>query len=142
MQQAAAGMQQLQRLTVQLNVFNNFFRAVNRLFLNLAMLQRNIVDSPLVRLLVVAAVAAYCVFLLHPCCWLHERFGVDQKVDQLARDAGPIVLVVSVVAFFYYERLTSNASRSSREEGAGAGEEERRDGRRQSKPRVQQPHMV
>jgi len=100
-----AGMTGLLRFTGELMVFNRFFVSINMLFRNLKWLQGNIVDSPLFRLAAVALFAAYCVYLLHPCCWLHDRFGTDPKYDQLFRDAGPIVLVMTIVAFFYYQRL-------------------------------------
>jgi hypothetical protein len=103
-----AGMQNLQKFTAELMVFNRFFMSINRMFRNLKWLQSNVVESPLFLLAAVATFCAYCVYLLHPCCWLHDRFGTDSKYDQLARDAGPLVLVMSVIAFFYYKRLISD----------------------------------
>lgn len=144
----ARGMQQLQAFTAEINVFNRFFEAINRLFRNLHWLQINIVDSPLFRLAAVAIFCAYCVYLLHPCCWLHELFGLNPRIDQLARDAGPLVLVLAVIGFFYGQRLASDADRPDEQDEngthavAGVHRTHRRHRSGSRAPAQPQPHMV
>jgi hypothetical protein len=110
------------------------------IFRNLAWLQKNIVDSPALRLAAVGVFAVYCVYLLHPCCWLHERFGVDEKVDHLARDAAPLLLVAAVIAFFYYLRVTSDRDNDARGEHQHCEGHSPRQRRRGGRPRQAQPH--
>lgn len=144
--QGIPGLGQLQSFTGIVNVFNQFFHSINWLFRNLRLLQNNIVNSVAIQLMIVAALLLYCVYLLYPCCILHDRFGTDESVDRTLRDAGPIVLVCAIIGGFYYMRVRSDRTEQTEQHGrpndAAADLDDERDDGPGARPQPARPREM
>lgn len=104
------GLHDLERFTQKLNVFNRFFRSINRLFAEIRWLRSNILHSHVLLLLAVGVIALYAVYAMQPCCWIHDHLGSDERVDHALLDAAPLVLVASIVGFLLFLRVTGTQS--------------------------------
>jgi hypothetical protein len=96
-------MEALRDITQSINTFVRFFESVNYLFCQLRWFEQNVLNSGSKLLLFVGVIICLCVLIYYEG---GHGGGPYDALNRFLTDYGPIVLVVTIIAYFISQRLS------------------------------------